>query len=90
MYIKICQIVKRYLKKGILFNGKSNNIIISRQNIRIAWQKMTIAKFRKVLLTEIVILIWRVAQGDLAIYHPLENPTEIIPNVLKNAKGFQC
>ena len=41
---------------------------------------MIIAKFRKVLLQK----------ESVAIYHPLENPTENIPNVLKNAKGFQC
>lgn len=57
-----------------------NSIIISRQNIRTAWQKMIPAKFRKVLLQKEIV----------SIYHPLENPTENIPNILKNAKGFQC
>lgn len=46
------------------------------------------AKFRRVLVQrEIAVLIWIVVQGDSAIYHPLENPTENFPNVLKNIKG---
>lgn len=70
MYTKVCQTVKCY-KRGIFPYGQTMLAFLDRIS-ELSDKEWLWQIYKSSITKRVVILIWRIVQGDLALQHPLQ------------------